>query len=282
MKLRFFRTALTGGLLALSIANAHAETIRIGVVPGAYADSITVAAKEAAAQGLDVKTVEFTDWTTPNVALASGDIQVNYFQHKPFLQKAIEARGYKFVAIDTGILSNIGLYSLKHKSLSEIPQNGKVAIANDPVNQGRGLLLLEKAGLIKLKPGVGYLGSLKDIVQNPKNLSFVEVEGPQLTRVTPDVDLAMGYPHFIVAAKAFDPSSGLVYSGIEDERFAIQFVVNEKDANNADIRRFIRIYQNSPAVKAAIRRAFANDDRLYTFAWLKQPGAKVAQTANAH
>lgn len=281
MKLRFFRAALSGAvfaLSALSIASAHAGTIRIGVVPGAYADSVAVAAKEAAAQGLDVKTVEFTDWTTPNVALASGDIQVNYFQHKPFLQKAIDARGYKFVAIDTGILSNIGLYSLKHKSLSEIPQNGKVAIANDPVNQGRGLLLLEKAGLIKLKPGVGYLGSLKDIVQNPKNLSFVEVEGPQLTRVTPDVDLAMGYPHFIVAAKAFDPSSGLVYSGIEDERFAIQFVVNEKDANNPDIRRFIRIYQNSPAVKAEIRRAFANDDRLYTFAWLKKPG----QATNAH
>lgn len=280
MKLRFFRVALTGSLagclLALSIAGAHAATIRIGVVPGAYADSIAVAAKEAAAQGLDVQTVEFTDWTTPNVALASGDIQVNYFQHKPFLKNAIDARGYRFVAIDTGILSNIGLYSLKHKSLAEIPQNGKVAIANDPVNQGRGLLLLEKAGLIKLKPGVGYLGTINDIAQNPKHLSFVEVEGPQLTRVTPDVDLAMGYPHFIVAAKAFDPSSGLVYSGIEDERFAIQFVVNEKDANNADIRRFIRIYQNSPAVKAAIRRAFANDDRLYAFAWLRQPGANVA------
>src|SRR5256885_6381186 len=75
-----------------------------------------------------------------------------------------------------------------------------------------------------LKPGVGYLGSLDDIVENPKKLSFVEVEGPQLVRITGDVDIAQGYPHFIVAAKAFDPSSGLAYSGIEDARFSIQFV----------------------------------------------------------
>jgi hypothetical protein len=80
-----------------------------------------------------------------------------------------------------------------------------VAVANDPVNQGRGLLLLQKAGLIKLKDGVGFKATLDDIVENPKNLKFSEVEGPQLVRVTPDVDLAMGYPNFIAVSKAFDP-----------------------------------------------------------------------------
>jgi D-methionine transport system substrate-binding protein len=123
--------------------------------------------------------------------------------------------------------------------------------------------------LIKLKPGVGFLGTLDDITDNPKKLKFVEVEGPQLARITSDVDIAQGYPHFIVASKAFDPSSGLLYSGIEDAQFAIRFVVNEKKVNDADVKKFIQIYQNSDAVKADIHRAYSNDNRLYTLAWKK-------------
>lgn len=257
--------------LALSILpQTHAAPIKIGVVPGAYADSITVAAQEAKAQGLDIEVVEFTDWTTPNVALNAGDIDLNYFQHEPFLADAIQKQGFKLTGIDTGILANIGLYSLKHTSIDQVPEGGKAAIANDPVNQGRGLLLLEKVGLIKLRDGVGFLGTVDDIVENPKKLTFVEVEGPQLARITGDVDVAQGYPHFIVASKAFDPSSGLAYSGIEDARFAIRFVANENSLNNPDIKKFIEIYQNSDAVKADIHRAFANDDRLYTLAWLRK------------
>ncbi len=181
----------------------------------------------------------------------------------------MKERGYEFADVGTGTLANIGLYSLKHKSFDEIPQNGTVAIANDPVNQGRGLLLLQKAGLIKLKDGVGFQGTLDDIVENPKNLSFTEVEGPQLVRVTGDVDLALGYPHFIVAAKAFDPAGGLIYSGIDDKQFAIRFVTRKDNADNPDIAKFVQIYQTSPKVRSAIGTAFANDPKLYTIAWEK-------------
>lgn len=261
---------LAVSLSVLAISGAHAaDKLRIGVVPGAYADSITAAAKEAKAQGIDVDVVEFTDWTTPNVAVNSGDLDINYFQHQPFLDNAIKQNGYKLASAGTGILANVGLYSLKYKAITDVPQGGKVGIANDPVNQGRGLLLLQSVGLLKLKPNVGYLGTVNDIVENPKKLIFVEVEGPQLVRITPDVDLAQGYPHFIVAAKAFNPSSGLAYSGIEDARFAIQFVVKASRTQDPVVQKFIRIYQNSAAVKADINRAFANDKRLYTLAWVK-------------
>ena len=116
------------------------------------------------------------------------------------MENAAKQKGYDFAVVGLGILQNIGLYSLKHKSFDAIPVGGTVAIANDPVNQGRGLLLLQKAGLIKLKDGVGFLGTLDDITENPKKLKFTEVEGPQLVRITGDVDLAQGYPHFIVAS----------------------------------------------------------------------------------
>ncbi|MGF7468031.1 MetQ/NlpA family ABC transporter substrate-binding protein [Alcaligenes nematophilus] len=261
-------------VLAVSPAIA-ADSLRIGVVPGAYADSINAAAKDAKAQGINVEVIEFTDWTTPNVAVDNGDIDINYFQHQPFLKNAIEKNGYKLASAGTGILANVGVYSLKHQAVDQVPQGGKVGIANDPVNQGRGLLLLQKVGLIKLKPEVGYLGSLDDIVENPKKLSFVEVEGPQLVRITGDVDIAQGYPHFIVAAKAFDPSSGLAYSGIEDAQFAIQFVVKTDRTNDPVIQKFISIYQNSQSVRDVSRAAFNNDERLYTLAWLNaQGGAK--------
>lgn len=273
MPTQLTRRAVLASGLALSVtmlssgAAEAADTLRIGVTPGAYGDSIAAAAVEAKTQGLDVSVVEFSDWTTPNIALDSGDIDANYFQHRPFLDNAIKERGYRFTDVGVGTLANIGLYSLKHKSFAEIPTGGSVAIANDPVNQGRGLLLLEKAGLIKLKDGVGFKASLDDIVDNPRKLTFTEVEGPQLVRVTGDVDLALGYPHFIVASKAFDAASGLIYSGVDDKQFAIRFVVRQDRADDPRIRKFVEIYQTSPKVRAAIGHAFADDPKLYTLAW---------------
>lgn len=268
--MQFIRT-LAGLATALALAAAgaaQAETLRIGVVPGAYADAVNIAAEEAKAKGIDVAVTEFSDWTTPNVALDAGDIDVNFFQHKPFMENAEKEKGYDFEVVGLGILQNLGLFSLKHGSLDEIPDGGTVAIANDPVNQGRGLLLLQKAGLIRLKDDVGFLGTLDDITANPKHLDFTEVEGPQLVRVTPDVDLAQGYPHFIVAAKAFDPTSGLIYSGVEDKLFAVSFVTRADRKDDPTVKRFVELFQNSDAVKAQIRKSFADSDKLYVLAWL--------------
>ena len=255
------------GLAALGPAAADATTLKIGVLPGVYADSVEAALDEAKQQGLDVKVIEFSDWTTPNIAVENRDIDVNYFQHRPFMENAMKAGGFDLADAGTGILANIGLYSLRHKSFAEIPDRGTVAIASDPVNQGRCLLLMQKAGLLKLKDGVGFHGTIDDIVDNPKHLRFSEVEGPQLARVAGDVDLAFGYPHYIVAAHSFDPSSGLIYSGTDDTQFAILFATRKERANDPDIAKFVRIYQSSPKVRAAIAKAFANDPKLYTLPW---------------
>lgn len=260
-------TLALAAALSFGAFGAWAETLRIGVVPGAYGDAANVAAEEAKAQGLDVEVIEFSDWTTPNVALNAGDIDLNFFQHEPFMKNAEKEGGYDFAVVAPGILANLGLYSLKHKSFDEIPQGGSVAIANDPVNQGRGLLLLEKAGLIKLREGVGFLGTLDDITENPRDLRFTEVEGPQLVRITGDVDLAQGYPHFIVAAGTFDPTSGLIYSGIEDKQFAVAFVAREDRKDDPVIKRFVELFQNSEAVRKQIDSSFANSDKLYILAW---------------
>ncbi|MBH0238922.1 MetQ/NlpA family ABC transporter substrate-binding protein [Methylobrevis sp. L22] len=252
---------LTAALLAASafvaVPAASAEPIKLGLAsPGPLADPIKVAVEEAKAQGLEVEVIEFTDWIAPNEALQNGDIDVNYYQHVPFLENASAARGYTFQSLGVGTSSKLGLYSSKHKSFDEIPEGGTVAIANDPVNGGRGLVLLEKAGLIKLTPGLDYKATVADITENPKNLKIVEVVAQQLPRTLADVDLAQGYAHFL-KDYGLDPDSALLFDPIQ-QRFALQWVVKSDSPRIDDVKKFVAIYQSSPAVREAITTRFGD------------------------
>lgn len=129
------RTALVAAMLSVPMG-AMADELVIGVTPGALADSIEVAADEARGAGLDVRVVEFSDWTTPNLALDAGDLDLNYFQHKAFLDNAIAETGYKLVSVGLGLLPNIGLYSTRYQSFEALPEGARVGVASDPVNQG--------------------------------------------------------------------------------------------------------------------------------------------------
>lgn len=259
----------SAGLLALAFTSLlQAQTpLRIGVTPGALADSIEVAAAEARHQGLDVQVIEFSDWTTPNTALAAGDLDVNYFQHQAFLDNAIKERGYALRSVGVGILSNIGLYSTRVKSFAELRDGAVVGVASDPVNQGRGLALVQKAGLITLRDGVGSRGTLDDIVANPRHLQFREIEGPQLVRALDDLDLAQGYVTHFIAAGRKDAGSALIYSGIDDTYFAIRFVARDDNAGDPRLAQLIDIYQHSPAVRAQILASHGNDPQLFTLPW---------------
>ncbi|KAF1048406.1 MetQ/NlpA family ABC transporter substrate-binding protein [Xylophilus sp.] len=267
---------LLSTLAALLFGTAAAQTppqqqpLRIGVTPGAIADSVETAAAEARKQGLEVKVVEFTEWTGPNTALEAGDLDANYFQHLPFLENAVKDRHYKFKAVAVGLLPNQGLFSLKYKRFADLPDGARVAIASDPANQGRGLLLLQRAGLLRLRDGVGDRGRLDDVVANPKKLKLIEIDGPQLVRSLDDVDLAQGVTsHYVAAGKAdIADRHGLLYTDAQDARWAIHFVAREDNANDPRLLRFIRIYQESPAVRERIRASYANNDKFYSLPWL--------------
>jgi len=262
---RFAVLAAATGLAWLAApALAASDVLRVGVSSTPQVESLQIAVKEAKAQGLNVELVEFSDWNTPNAALANGDIDVNYFQHIPFLENAKKQGGYDFVSVGTGTIMKIGLYSHKWKSFADIPAGGKVAIASDPVNGGRGLLLLERAGLIKLKPGLGYKATTLDIVANPKKLNIIALEASQLARALDDVDLAQGYPSFLRLAGE-NPDNALLFDGVENKIFALQWVVRKQDAANPKVQQFIRLYQNSKQVRASLDKVFG---KLYAPAWL--------------
>ncbi|MDR3516685.1 MAG: MetQ/NlpA family ABC transporter substrate-binding protein [Azospirillaceae bacterium] len=231
--------------------------IRLGLAsPGPLADPVYQAVKEARDQGINVQVIEFTDWITPNVALADNDIDLNYYQHIPFLETASQAKGYHFISVGVGTSSKLGLYSKKHKSFAEIPDGGTIAIANDPVNGGRGLVLLEQAGLIRLKPGLDYKATVDDIVENPKHLKIVEVMAQQLPRTLDDVDLAEGYAH-LLKDFGIDPQGALLFDTIQ-QRYALQWVARPDNPRLDQIRKFVQIYQTSPKVREILKEKFGD------------------------
>ncbi|WP_432209592.1 MetQ/NlpA family ABC transporter substrate-binding protein [Acinetobacter variabilis] len=232
------------------------DELVIGISPS-FAKPLQVAAEEAKQQGINVKLVEFSDWNTPNITLNHGDIDANFFQHQPFLDNAKKETDFKIKAFAKGAATHVGLYSKKINSLDELKDGAKVVVPNDPVNQGRALLLLQQAKLVTLKDPNNHLSSLKDIAVNPKNLQFVEVEGPQTARAIDDVDLAFGYPHYLRLAKTADPEQALLFDSNKDNRYAILFAVREEYQDKNDkLKKFVEIYQNSPRVKEALDADF--------------------------
>lgn len=257
------KTLVLGLLLASGIAQAADKPLKLGTT-AAFAPPLEVAVEEAAKQGLKVELVEFTDWNTPNITLANGDIDANYFQHTPFLENANKEGGFTLKAFAPGIINNVGLYSKKYKAIADLPEGAKVAIANDPINGGRGLQLLQKAGLLKLKEGVGYKATLDDIVDNPKHIDIIELEAVQLVRALDDVDLAQGYPHYIRLAGTIDPNSALLFDGIENKEYVIQFVTRGDYQDDGRLAKFVEVYQHSPKVRAALDKAHGS---LYQPGW---------------
>ena len=152
------------------------------------------------------------------------------------------------------------------------PSEARVAVANDPVNQGRGLLLLQKAGLITLRNGSAVGASVHDVVENPKKLRFFEIEGPQLIRALDDLDLVVVWPsYFVNAGKKAQASQALLYSGIADTFYAMGFVARSDRAQDAKLRKLVQLYQNSEAVRQTISQAFGHDPKLYTLPWQQTP-----------
>jgi D-methionine transport system substrate-binding protein len=235
----------------IDTASARAGApLRVGSTPGLFGDIMNFAAEYARQQGLDVRVVEFADWIMPNEALATGDIDINLFQHVPFLNAAIKARGYKFTPLGPTTVMPVGLFSKKIARFDQVPDGAIVAIANDPVNGARGLQLLQKAGLITLKDGVGDGATVLDVTDNPKHLRFRELEAAQLPRALDDATLAQVSLSYLMIAGG-DPDTALITDGAGDAHYALNFVARTDHKDDPRILKFVAIYR-SPAVKSYI------------------------------
>ena len=231
------------------------NVLKVGTIAGPETEVMEITKEVAKKQfGLDIKVIEFTDYLQPNAALADGSIDANIFQHQPFLDQQIENKGYKLVTIGKTFIYPMGVYSNKIKQIDDIQSGATIAIPNDTSNEGRALLLLQKAGLIKLKDGVGIYGMPKDIIDNPKKLQFKELDASQVARVLQDVDLAVINTNFAVAA-GLSPTKNAIYLEGKDSPYANIIVIRQGEENEPRIQQLVAAYQ-SPAVLQAARKIF--------------------------
>jgi len=250
------RHALLAALLALLLIGSAqaADPLKIGVSAGPYAEILEFAGKIfTERQGIPVKIVEFSDYTLPNAALAQGDIDFNNFQHKPYLDNQIKARGWDLVAVEKSIVVPLRLYSNRVSALTELKDGARVAIPNDPANGARALLLLQQAGLLTVDPAKGIAVSVADITDNPKRLKIREVDAAQLPRSPDDVDLS-AVPLNYATTSGLDPKRALQEEGT-DTPWTLWFVTQRARQDDPRIRQYIATYR-SPEVKTFIEKRF--------------------------
>lgn len=175
-------------------------TLKIGATPVPHKEILEFAKPLLAKKGVKLEIVEFTDYILPNKALANKELDANYFQHAPYLEDFSKKNNLDLTYTIKVHFEPMGIYPGKTKSLAKLANGATVAVPNDPTNEARALLLLEKAGLIKVKPGVGLNATKKDIIENKKNLKIDELEAAQIPRALLDVDVAVINGNYAVQA----------------------------------------------------------------------------------
>ena len=187
-----------GASSAGSSAPAEATVVKVGVV-GANNEQWDTVNRLLETDNIRCEMVEFAEYKLPNNALDAGDIDLNAFQHKAYLQKEIDDLGYDVSVLGDTIVAPLSLYSDKITDVSELKEGDKIAVPSDPTNEGRCFKILESAGVLEVDPAAGYMPELKDITANPLKLEFVEVEAANTASLLPDVAAA-----FVNGAHAVD------------------------------------------------------------------------------
>lgn len=193
-------SAVLIGLVALSAifaapknkkATVKATEVKLGVVGSIYEDLWAPAQNALKGQGINLKIVQFSDYVTPNNALSNGEIDLNAFQHRIFLENDVESHNYDVKLIGNTFIIPLNLYSTKVKSVSELKNGSVVAIPNDVTNGGRAYKVLAAAGLITLKASAGFNPTYDDIETNPSGIVIKELAANTIPSALADVDAAI-------------------------------------------------------------------------------------------
>ena len=228
--------------------------LKVGATPVPHAEILNEIKPLLAKDGIDLQIIEFTDYVKPNLSLNDKEIDANFFQHEPYLKKFAADRKLDLVNLVAVHIETMGVSSKKLKDIKSVPDGAKVAIPNDPTNGGRALNILAKAGLIKLKDGVGISATVGDIVENPKNLKITEAEAAMLPRTLDDVDLAVINSNFAMEAK-LNPTKDALFIEPKDSPYANIVAVRKGDENRKEIQALKKAL-TSPEVKKFIEEKY--------------------------
>jgi len=250
-------------VLAGCAKKRDSKTLIVGATPEPHAAILNLLVDDLAKEGYTLKVTEFTDYTVPNEAVESGEIDANFFQHKPYMDTFNKEKGTHLVSVVGVHIEPLALYSHKIKSLAEIKDGSTIAIPNDPTNEGRALLLLQSAGLIKLDENAGLTAVPANISENTKNLKFNEIEAASLPRVLDDVDAAVINGNYAIPAGLSAAKDGLVVEG-KDSPYVNILAVKDGMQNDPRIQALAKAL-TSQKVKDYIAEKYPNGEVVVAF-----------------
>ena len=247
-------TALATAAALTSVAAQAADSLSVAATAVPHAEILEFVKPALAKEGVELKIKVFTDYVQPNVQVAEERLDANFFQHQPYLDEFNKSRGTELVSIAGVHVEPFGAYSSKVKNLSELNEGAQVVIPNDATNGGRALLLLQKTGLISLKPEAGITATVKDIADNPKNLKIRELEAATLPRVLNQVDLALINTNYALEAKLNPTKDALAIEG-SDSPYVNILVVRADRKDDAALQKLAKAL-NSAEVKTFITEKY--------------------------
>lgn len=234
--------ALLGG------AAAQAETLSVAATPVPHAELLELVKPVLAQEGVELDIKVFTDYVQPNQQVADGQIDVNFFQHQPYLDSFNKEHKSGLVTVGLVHVEPFGAYSDKIKDIKDLKEGAQIALPNDPSNGARALLLLQKQGLIKLKDPSNILATSRDVVENPKKLKFRELEAATLPRVLPDVDLALINTNYALEA-GLNPVNDALFIEGADSPYANIVVTTQDKKDDAAVKKLVQALNSAETRK---------------------------------
>lgn len=228
--------------------SAPAETVTLKVAASAtpHAGILNAVKDVLAQQGIDLQVTEYGDYVVPNTAVEEGSEDANYFQHLPYLDNFNTENGTHLVSAGGVHIEPMGVYAGKTKTLADLPDGAAVAIPNDATNEGRALLLLEAQGLIKLKDSSNLAATPNDIAENPKNLTFKELEAAMIPNTVEEVDLSVINSNYALEA-GFNPVEDALAIEDANSPYVNIIAVKEGSENNPAIVALVAALQSETA-----------------------------------
>lgn len=223
--------------------------VTIGASETPHGELIKALEPEFKKEGIDLDLVVFSDYVQPNLQLESGDLDLNFYQHQPYLDSFNKDRKTNIVSLENSKIFITPLlgFSSKVKDIKGLEDGAEIIIPNDPTNGARALLILDKEGLIKLKDRNNLNSTEVDIVENPKNLKFTAVDAQNIPRVYQDADLAFINPNFAIS-NGLDPKDAIITEA-KDSPYANIVAARSGEENNEVYKKVVKVLHSEASRK---------------------------------
>ena len=227
----------------------NTKVLKVGATSVPHAEILEQIKDDLKKDGIELQIVEYSDYVQPNLNLNDKELDANYFQHIPYMDNFVKEHPEVKIVNAAGIhIEPMGIYSKKIQKLDSLANGATVAIPKDRTNGGRALLLLHKAGLLKLKDGVGVAATVHDVVDNPKNLKFQELEAAQVPRTLEDVDIAVINTNFAMQVNLVPTKDAMVMEDASSPYVNI-VAVRAGDENRPEIQALIKALKSEKVKK---------------------------------